>query len=242
MACWYFPPGANLSVHPDPRFTAEERKQLGSTQSQPRIAIYNGGRGREFLADARWTLELDRQRRANSYTYEFGELVNMAVPKTVRGPGSAVVWHCLPNIKDADLASAYLIESRLGRQFGDLNGPYGVMLRTDRPAPDPETLPLRLVIVAAMFSEGFKDALTWSDSLNGHLDQLHPDARGWWTTLEADDDFEHLRKSLHFYIPSADAVSDLLELRGQAQAWRGWETHFYITHDYALSLLAEAAS
>jgi hypothetical protein len=161
----------------------------------------------------------------------FGQLLNGSLDGVFTGPGSAVVWHCLPNIKDADLAASYLVKQIFGDQPGEFHGPHGVLLRTDRPEPDIATLPRRLVVTAAIFAEHFDAQLSGAESRDLLLRDLDDAAPAWWRTALDDDGFEHLRKSLPFYVPSEDEIDELLPMKGQASAWEPWKRHFFLALD-----------
>jgi hypothetical protein len=230
FAVAYLGPGTDVSSSPVP-LTNDEAQRLQAAGDQHRMAVPSGLDPEIELGIIRWALERARQFDANPAFLWFAEAVNNAVHDRYGevGPGSAVVWHTIPSVRDADSAAGHLVTASFGEQLGQLWGAYGSLFRVDQPQADLTTLAKRLVVFAAIHAEdleGWLDA-EQSVSLGAVLAEVHPDAGAWWEALRGDEDFTHLRKSSPHYIPTEADIEGAGA--NPATAWRPLQRHLDIT-------------
>lgn len=225
----YFPPDAPPIPSPFP-LSNDERSDVAAAAGKHRVAVPRMLEARVRLGGIRWGLERARQFDLGAGVAFFTEAVNSSLDARYGGVGmgSAVVWHSIPSVRDADSAAGHFVTDTLGPQYGDLWTENGALFRADQPTPDLASLPARLVVFAAIHAE---DLESWAAgrgiAVSDLLREVDPQAGGWWASLLEDADFTHLRRSAPYYVPSAGQITDAGA--NPAEAWRPLQRHFDIT-------------
>jgi hypothetical protein len=187
----------------------------------------------------RWALERARQADVNQAFVWFEQATNSAIHPRYgdTGLGSAVIWHTIPAVMDADSAAGRLVTGYFGPQFGELKGPHGVLFRSDIPPGQLSTLAKRSVAFAAIHAE---DLAHWAEQRDFRIKTLleEVDAKGpeWFKALVADEDFTHLRKSASYYVPTAEQIA--AAGLAPAEAWRPLQRHLGLALERGMTVVA----
>lgn len=220
----HLPPGTTAGPGGPFAYRNDEVESLNQDADRHRI-VHTAGIDEVALPGLlRSQLEHVRQYESQRGSYVLTNAINGSTTEEYGNrPGGAIVYLAMPMMRDAQAAGARLIRALYGPQFGRFGeSSFGLLFRTDREPGTLDTLPQRTVVFGALHAEAFENWIGGEESANAHLEDAHPDAPEWWSTLKADELFGHLRKSAPAFTPAAEDIQKFGERAGEA--WRPLES------------------
>jgi hypothetical protein len=213
----YFDPGAEVDTRHVP-LTDAELHRLRAADGRHRVVVAADADEPQMLALMRWGLEHALQfDEGKALMHFYGHVLDtLSTVYRPVGRGSALLGNLIPGEEDANAASATLVTVKLGRQVGQLEGPFGPLFRPATKG-DLATLPKRMVAFAALHAEAFDAYAGSAEHRNLLLRDVDTAAPEWWEALLADIDFGHFRALTPYFTPTAAEIADA---PAPVEAWR----------------------
>lgn len=213
----YFDPGAEVEARYLP-LTDGELARLRQAEGRHRIAVAADANEPQMLGLMRWGLEHARQfDERGSLMDIYGHALNtMSIVYRPLGAGSSLIGNLIPAEEDANAASAALVTTTFGPQFGELAGPWGTLFRPAEQGTM-DSLPKRMVAFVSLHPDDFQRYAGDREQRDMLLRAVDRDAPDWWEALMADADHGHFRALIPYFKPTR---AEIAAAPAPVEAWR----------------------